>query len=64
MGTLTYVTLLVPLMNEKLSPNLRLRLTSNFENEVWIFGNKLEMLKLEDETEQGTFFSNSYKLEY
>ena len=44
MGTLTYVTLLVPLLNEKLSPNLRLRLTSNFENEVWIFGNKLEML--------------------
>ena len=64
MGTLTYVTLLVPLMNEKLSPNLRLRLTSNFENEVWIFGNKLEMLKLEDETEQGMFFSNSYRLEY
>lgn len=64
MGTLTYVTLLFPLLNEKLSPNLRLRLTSNFENEVWIFGNKLEMLKLEDETEQGMFFSNSYRLEY
>ena len=64
MGTLTYGSLLVPLLNERLSPNIRLKLTRNFENEVWILGNMLEMLKLEDETEQGTFFSNSYRLEY
>ena len=34
-------------LNKKLPPDLRLRLTRNFENEVWTLDNMLEMLKLE-----------------
>ena len=45
--TSTYGFLLVPLLKEKLSPDLRLRLSRNFENEVWALDNMLEMLKLE-----------------
>ena len=45
--TSTYGSLLVPLLNEKLFPDLRLRLSRNFENEVWALDNMLEMLKLE-----------------
>ena len=47
--TSTYGSLLVPLLNEKLSPDLRLKLSQNVENEVWILDNMLEMLKLEVE---------------
>ena len=50
--TSTYGSLLVPLLNEKLSPDLRLRLSRNFENEVWILDNMLEMLKLEVEAKE------------
>ena len=49
---MTYGSLLFPLLNEKLSPDLRLRLSRNFENEVWILGNMLEMLKLEVEAKE------------
>ena len=48
----TYGSLLVPLLNEKLSPDLRLRLSRNFENEVWILDNMLEMLKFEVEAKE------------
>ena len=44
--TLNLGSLLVPLLNETLSPDLRSRLSVNFENEVWIL-DMLEMLKLE-----------------
>ena len=44
-NTSTYGSLFVPLLNEKLSPDLQLRLSRNFENEVWI----LDMLKLKVE---------------
>ena len=44
-NTSTYGSLLVPLLNEKLSPDLQLRLSRNFENEVWI----LDMLKVKAE---------------
>ena len=46
LDTSTYGSLLVPLLNETLSPDLRSRLSVNFENEVWIL-DMLEMLKLE-----------------
>ena len=49
---MTYGSLLFPLLNEKLSPDVRLRLSRNFENEVWILGNMLEMLKLEVEAKE------------
>ena len=45
--TSTYGFLLVPLLKEKLSPDLRLRLSRNFENEVWALDSMSEMLKLE-----------------
>ena len=34
--TSSHVSLLVPLLNEKLSPDLRLRLSRDFEEVVWI----------------------------
>ena len=67
--TSTYGSLSVPLVNEKLTPDLRLRLSRNFENEVWILDNMFEMLKLEVEAKErsltiasGSNFNNNRTL--
>ena len=59
--TSSYVQLLVPLLNEKLPNDLRLRIAREFENGVWLLDDMLGILKKEVERKKrsilvGTLF--------
>ena len=50
--TSSYGQLLVPLLNEKLPNDLRLRIACEFENDVWLLDDMLGILKKEVESKE------------
>ena len=50
--TNSYRELLVPLLNEKLPNDLSLRIAREFENDVWLLGDMLGILKKEVERQE------------